>query len=280
MFKNVLTIILLANCFVHCSSCPNNALLDSLFSDRFAEKFREDEVISILTTLTEKGCKKNDSAIAEFVINNSLYGHWGMRVLSKHHSTFLLKLLKKHSNELKKLQWSYFASSLSASPCWNDTEIDSIVEKQVYQNPDVVTRDMLLQYLSKCANITICINLAKMFSIEPENIVRKRHLILYCRFNTPVLNKIIVNELKANPYNFEKVLRMGFKTYNRYDFLPELYDIKNRFKNETSPLRKSEVEEILTTLGDVIPYLEKKKYEKATIGLPLDWGTTNSLGKE
>jgi hypothetical protein len=279
MSKSTFLLVFISYCVGLCNACPNRELIDSLFSQRYEEKFRENEVIPILSLLINEKCVKNDSAIAEFAISNSLYGYLGIGVLARNHSSVLPELLLKHSKELSRIHWSYFATNLSVSQCWGNPVIDNIIENQVYQNPDVVTRDMILQYFANCATVAICKRIAEMYSEEPERIVRNRHLILYCRFNSPNLNKVIQKELKINPYSFEKIIRIGFKQYNRYDFLPELYILQDKLVKEENPLRKTEIEEILTTLKDVIPYLEKKKAENAPIGLPLDWGIEKKDGK-
>ena len=83
MSKSTFLLVFISYCVGLCNACPNRELIDSLFSQRYEEKFRENEVIPILSLLINEKCVKNDSAIAEFAISNSLYGYLGIGVLAE-----------------------------------------------------------------------------------------------------------------------------------------------------------------------------------------------------
>jgi hypothetical protein len=126
-----------------------------------------------------------------------------------------------------------------------------------------------LNHLANAARLEDCNTLAERITYEPDETVCMFYYRGLVRFSTVRMDSLV---LKYIPNVKDKWFFNFLKYNNRYDFLPELYTLREQLKNEKNPLMKGVAKDMLIRLEEVLPKLEKKKAEKAPIGLPLDWG--------
>lgn len=256
-------------------SSPNNNLCntasirDSLLSNRLNIPVMRDTVLHYISQLLECKDLKQDTIFINFAKNNSTHGYYALKELATMKSSLLLTYINNAATFLKPIEWEYLVNGLSVKNPWQDSNLIRVLSKQAICNVDADLRAHIFFYFSQTAQFHTANFAASVLKNEADTKVSKRIYWVLLRYKDKQFDSLLHAYLAAQIFPDESVLRK-MKLYNRYDFLSELYALKSRFKNELNPLRKSEVEEILTTLEDVIPYLEKKKEEKAAIGLTLD----------
>lgn len=162
---------------------------------------------------------------------------------------------------------------------WFSDSLYNFLTKAATTHPNSAFRGSIIMFFIASARFIDCKLIMENIAIEPE---KSSVIDIYralTRFKYSQFDSIIIHELNQ-PKIWDIYFTVYLKRNNRYDFLPELHNLRKHMQKETNPLRKEDAARICKELETVIPYLEKKKEEKASIGLPLDWGTTSSVGKE
>jgi hypothetical protein len=263
----------------HARNCRSTAQYHTLFSKYFDSKFRQDSVQAIIAELANIDCKGFDSVLYRFSETNSHYRRYSLEALSKLKSPFYIDFLNQHSDSLDVATLSYCILGLSDNDPWMDDRLLASIVSIATSNPITGARVIALTYLSDVARYNDCLMLMRSFDLEIDNLPKMWISRTILRYHSADLDQKI-RQIFKGILNTDEFFYSCMKKFNRYDFLPDLYTLQTRLKNENNPLRKAAGEKILITLKEVIPYLEKKKAENAEIGLPLDWGTTNSVRKE
>jgi hypothetical protein len=226
--------------------------------------------MAVLKTIISKRCNGLEEVLYEFSMKNDLYRKYALNAMLKERMHSFLLFLYQYGDSLDSPTLFFCIASLNEESPWlNDSLLDYVTFLGT-NHSDAVIRMFSLNYLFRMGRFIDCQKLLMSLKLEPDQRVKVRIYGTLLRYNNVGLNKE-VSIFIAGMEKFDLVISDNLTAYNRYDFLPELYTLRKRMQAETNPLRKTDSEQILKTLTDVIPYLEKKKTENAPIGLPLDW---------
>lgn len=254
-----------------------------LFSDALKETAIDKRVDSLLNEVVKSNDEGKFDSIQKFVLFNDWYSSNGLFFLIDNNYSGFTQWLNKNCGIISEFAWKNLPNEFGArTPKPISTEMQIALFNCMYTIRDISVRGHNLNILRKTCGYK-CAQLAmSKLPDETDSYIRTRLYTMLSRFNNPEFNSVIKKLItdKVELGAVEYVSMFGFEENNRYDFLPELKQLQSALKKEKDPakigLQKSTLEQIANT----IPVLEKKKFENAPIGLPLDWGTSYSEGKE
>ena len=253
-----------------------DSLNEILFSDYLKDWHRDGVVQRIIDELIEENCPKYEITLYKFSVENMLYRKHSIKKMAKNRMNSYINFLYKHGDTLDGPTIFTCIASLNSSNPWTNDSLLNYITHIVISNPARAIRIDALNHLANAARLEDCNILADRIIYEPDETVRMFYYRVFVRFSTEKMDSLV---LKYIPNVNEEYFFNFLKYNNRYDFLPELYTLKEQLKNEKNPLMKGVAKDMLIQLEEVLPILEKKKAEKAPIGLPLDWGIEKKDGK-
>jgi hypothetical protein len=253
-----------------------DSLKEVLFSDYFKDWHKDGMVKRIIDEMVEEKCPEYEKTFYKFSVENMLYRKHSISKMAESRMHSFITFLYKNGDTLDDpTMFTCIVSLNSRNPWTNDSLLDYITHI-VISHPFAATRITALNHLANAARLEDCNILADRIAYEPEDRVRMFYYRVFARFSTEKMDSLV---LKYIPNVKDEYFFNFLKYNNRYDFLPELYTLKEQLKNEKNPLMKGVAKDMLIQLEEVLPILEKKKTEKAPIGLPLDWGIEKKDGK-
>jgi hypothetical protein len=255
-----------------------DSLKGALFSDNFKDWHKDGIVERVIDELIEGNCPEYEKTLYRFSLENTLYRSYSLKKMAKCRMHSFITFLYKYGDSLDAPTMFDCMVSLNPGAVWTNDSLMDYITHLVISHLDAGTRTDALNRLVKSARYEDCNVLADKIIFEPDESNIRRYYRTLVRFSSKkidsVVSKHIPNIIKYDDVFFDKL-----EEYNRYDFLPELYTLRDRLKKEENPLKKKDATEMLIRLDKVLPILEKKKAEKAPIGLPLDWGIEKKDGK-
>lgn len=274
-FMLMMIIILFGKSYSANNRC--DSIKEFLFSDYLKVKFRDGLAQRAIYELIEEGCPNTEQTLYKFSEENPLYREHSLGEMAERRMHSFITFLYKHGDTLDDPTLITCIVSLNSSKPWiNDSLLDYITHI-VISHPNASKRMDALSHLTNAARLEDCNFLSDKIQYEPDERVRMFYYRVFVRFKTEKMDSLV---LKYIPNVKDERFFNFLKYNNRYDFLPELYTLKEQLKNEKNPLMKGVAKDMLTQLDKVLPILEKKKAEKAPIGLPLDWGVEKKDGKD
>jgi hypothetical protein len=258
--------------------CKCDSLKEALFSDYFKARFRDDIVEIIIEKMINEKCLDIEQIFYKFSVENALYRKHSLRMMAKNKMNSFITYLYTYGDSLDGPTMFACLVTLKSINDWiNDSLIDYITHLAI-TNVDAGTRVDAVSCLSRFARLEDCEILADKIGFEPDESVLINYYRALVRFSSKKIDSVVSKHIPLIS-KFDRKFFSNLEEYNRYDFLPELYTLRERLNKEENPLMKKDVNDMLTKLEEVIPNLEKKKTEKAPIGLPLDWGIEKKDGK-
>lgn len=253
-----------------------DSLKEILFSDYFKEWHKDGIVKRVIDELIEQNCPYHEQTLFRFSEGNMLYREHSIKKMAKNRMHSFITFLYKHGDTLDDPTLFTCIVSLNSRNPWTNDSLMDYITHIVISHPNQGKRIDALNHLANAARLEDCNILADRIIYEPDETVRMFYYRVFVRFSTEKMDSLV---LKYIPNVNEEYFFNFLKYNNRYDFLPELYTLKEQLKNEKNPLMKGVAKDMLIQLEEVLPILEKKKAEKAPIGLPLDWGIEKKDGK-
>jgi hypothetical protein len=253
-----------------------DSLKEVLFSDYFKVKFRDNLVETIIDEILEEKCHSTEQTLYKFSVENPLYRKHSLGKMAENRMHSFISFLYKYGDSLDSpTLFTCIVSLNSKNPWTNDSLLDFITHLAV-SYPEAATRTTALNLLTISSRLEDCMILTERIGFEPNEIVLIYYYRTLVRFSNKEIDSLV---LKYIPNTKDEWFFSYIDDNNRYDFLPELYTLREQLKNEKNPLLKKVAGDMLIKLEEVLPILEKKKAEKAPIGLPLDWGIEKKDGK-
>lgn len=265
-------ILILISCVILQAFSNDNELADQLLSEYFNQYYLHDEVRDILARIKEVDNPTIQKKIYRFVLENKEYGFYAIEKATNFNS-FPFWFAKNHTSFTLDI-WDSLMEKAERDCLFLDKKniLDILIqESRNNSNPEI--REKVLLYFSKCALLEHSLKISSYILKEADGACRSDIFRTMCRFKHKILNKYVVESLQeyAEPDVIEYFVDLGIKEYNRYDFLPQLYNLKKRLENEKDIRKISQAKRTLESLNEAIPYLEKKKKEGVQIGFPLDY---------
>ncbi|NMB95702.1 MAG: hypothetical protein GYA02_03695 [Clostridiaceae bacterium] len=253
-----------------------DSLKEVLFSDYFKDWHKDGMVQRIIDEMAEEKCPEYEKTFYKFSVENNLYRKHSLGKMAEYRMRSFITFLYKYGDSLDSpTLFTCIVSLNSKNPWINDSLLDYLTHI-VISHPASSTRITALCHLANAARLEDCNILADRMKYEPEERIHLFYYRVLVRFSTKKIDSLV---LRYIPRTKDEYFFDYLKDNHRYDLLPELYTLKEQLKNEKKPLMKGVAKDMLIQLEEVLPILEKKKAEKAPIGLPLDWGIEKKDGK-
>ncbi len=257
----VLCILLCINIF---------AQVDSLFSIRLNNPYEKDFVREVIRCLPESLSDKDIEKVRKFTVSNRQYGYYAIKILVEQDDDLVLWL---ESIDLTRDILISLNNTIDSTIIKKINNLNNFFFNYLQKN-DSQNNNVVYAILAKISTFEQSKELIELFNFESDYDSRNNFLSCMAKFNSSPTDSIINLELQFGK-SLESIYLLNhfaLKKYNRYDFLPQLKKLPERIKQLRTSDNGYYADKILKELKTLIPYLEKKKKEKAPIGLPLDWG--------
>jgi hypothetical protein len=278
----MIRVILIILCLLSsCSSKTNiskNDKKDEKYIKLFSEELKERAFDNVVNSLLKEIINSNDDgkfdSIQKFILLNELYGSNGLFFLIDNNYSGLAQWLNKNCGVISEVAWNNLPNEFGSHvPKMVNTDIQISILNCIMHLSDPYRVQQNLVILNSFAGYQ-CAKLAMQYLLSArDKDVRIELYIILAKFNTTefntVLKKLIFEKVELDA--IECVNKFSFDKHNRYDFLPELKQLRASLKKEKDPAKIGLQKSLIEQLEKTIPVLETKKAENAPIGLPLDW---------
>lgn len=282
-----LVLILISSCSAEKEKGKTEAdiLIDSLFSPTFNYKYKHDLVEDLFRQIQSKGDLVTDhTKLYDFVKTNSKYDYLAMQTLVylklddldhfilQNHQFFCSECFSKICSAL---DWTLRTTDSTTHHAYNSKILDILIPIAAeHENTEV--KRTVFRAVDRIGTYAQIKKLVPIFPTLSENGLRGRVLTALLRYKDEKFDEIIINEL-TNHFDYSSFIYIAcyrLKFYNRHDYLPYFYKIKQQMENEKDIRKIEEAQKVLKVFEklNLIPYLEQKKAEGVKPGLPLDWG--------
>ncbi len=222
-----------------------DSLKEVLFSDYFKDKFRDKLVEKIIDEIFEEKCPYTEQTLYKFSVENPLYRKHSLKKMAMNRMNSYITFLYKHGDTLDApTMFTCIVSLNSINPWTNDSLLDYITHI-VISHPNCGKRMDALNHLANAARLEDCNTLAERITYEPDETVRMFYYRVLVRFSTVKMDSLV---LKYIPNVKDQWFFSFIYDNNRYDFLPELYTLREQLKNEENPLMKGVAKDLLIQL--------------------------------
>lgn len=247
-------------------------LIDTLFSDGIERYGNTDYVVEILNRFADYA--NRDSLYFAFALKSQMYRSDAIVKLINSCSPFAAKYLELHSEKL--IPEEYFQILRTAGgremPCYNLKLMKQLIKIAKNDTIDLRVSATIAKVVRYNGSLKDVKSLSELLGSQAHSEIKSWFCITICRYNDQQLNELFLKHFNGD-VNYQNIINFGIKPFNRYDLLPVLSSLRSKLVTIKYP--DSKTKETLTTLSEIISYLERKKAENAPIGLPLDWPDGN-----
>jgi hypothetical protein len=259
--------------------CEIGQLSVALKSDFFKKKYKHDSLMLIINNLMEMKCLQADTLIYNFTVNSNIYRQYSLRALARKRSPLYIKFLKENIDSIDPATLAWSINWLPRREPWINHELNELFVNIGLNDFRASFRMDAISYLSDVCRYQDAKKLIQNLDKEPDPEVRRWIYTCLIRFHSDLFDSIIIDGMNNGQITNEYFYTMDVKSNNRYDLLTTLYQLRDKMKNETDKFKIENARIVYYAINEIIPYLEKKKADKAPIGLPLDWGVEKKNGK-
>lgn len=278
ILKKIIDIIIVSSfCSVFCGNgshvkAVKNPWADSLGSIDISLQRQSEKIIFFAEQGFRLDTNSTLEAIATILNKSKRYKNTLLELLLIHSPSHFANWMSHANDELTKDSWETLSFALRNNGInQNDTVVLNAIVKAIYKSKPENVHEQIIAFIAQYNDYKTAKLFGEIIYKNFNNDCKKWLLACITRFKENNLDSITKTFLLPHYYNdsvANGLIGYYLKWDRRYDLLPELKIFRN---NLTIGIIKTHNKKLLEILDTTIAYLEHKKAENASIGLPLNW---------